>query len=196
MKLVFVSNNKNKVSEVSSILPERFEVVTLYEVAGHVDIEETADTLEGNAEIKADYIWDKFGISSFADDTGLEVESLNNQPGVRSARYAGESKKDEDNMNKLLDELSAGKSRKARFRTVVCFIHLSEKHFFEGVVEGRISESKKGANGFGYDPIFIPDGYDKTFAEMESNEKNSLSHRRRAIDSFVKYINEQMNEVS
>ena len=190
MKLVFVSNNAHKLKEISSILPEGIELIPLKDVAGDVEIEETASDLEGNAEIKANYVWDKYQMNSFADDTGLEVHALGNDPGVHSARYAGAGKNDEDNMIKLLSQLDESKDRAARFRTVICLIINGQSNLFEGIVNGKIATEKKGTNGFGYDPLFIPEGYNITFAEMESEDKNSLSHRRRAVDSFAKYIND------
>jgi XTP/dITP diphosphohydrolase len=190
MKLVFVSNNANKLREVSAILPREIEIVSLANVAGDVDIEETAPTLEGNAEIKARYIWDNYKLNAFADDTGLEVYALDNAPGVHSARFAGPGKVDDDNMNKLLLELDKGQPRGARFRTVICLIVNGEPKFFDGIVEGEIASEKRGDHGFGYDPVFVPDGHESTFAEMTSEEKNSLSHRRRAVDSFADYIKE------
>ncbi|MFZ9028003.1 MAG: non-canonical purine NTP diphosphatase [Crocinitomicaceae bacterium] len=189
MKLVFATGNLNKAAEISSMLPEGTELLTLKDLQLKEDIPETAPTLEGNAILKANYIVDRFGIDCFADDTGLEVYSLNNEPGVFSARYAGEQKNSEDNMNLLLSKLSDEEDRSARFRTVIALHINGEMHTFEGIVEGKIIPEKRGDEGFGYDPIFVPDGYEETFAEMSMNEKNKISHRARAFSKMFEYLN-------
>lgn len=187
-KLVFATHNENKLQEVRQMLGEKFHLLSLTDIGCHDEIEETAETLEGNALIKARYVKDKFGYDVFADDTGLEVDALNGAPGVYSARYAGEGKNSEDNMDKLLRELSGEENRTARFRTVVALILNNDEHLFEGVVDGTITSERSGAAGFGYDPIFLPDGYAMTFAEMPGNEKNRISHRGRAVGKLVSFL--------
>ena len=189
MKLVFATGNLNKAEEVRSMLPEGTELLTLKDLALKEDIPETAPNLEGNAVLKANYIVDRFGIDCFADDTGLEVYSLNNEPGVLSARYAGEQKNSEDNMNLLLSRLTDKEDRSARFRTVIALHINGEMHTFEGIVEGKIIQEKRGDEGFGYDPIFVPDGYKETFAQMSMDEKNKISHRARAFSKMFEYLN-------
>ena len=191
MKLVFVSSNPNKVAEIKQMLPKSIDLIGLEDVEPGADIEETAKTLQGNADIKASYIWDKYKLNSFSDDTGLEVFALNNEPGVYSARYAGTPSNSENNMNKLLANLNENKNREAQFRTSICLIIDGEKTFFEGKVTGKITEEKRGDQGFGYDPIFIPDGHSKSFAQMSSDEKNSLSHRKRAVSKLVDFLKER-----
>lgn len=175
--------------EVSAILDSKFRLVSLKEIGCFDDIPETQDTIEGNAVQKARYVWDKFGLDCIADDTGLEVEALNGAPGVFSARYAGEDCIAENNIQKLLEELEGIPNRKARFKTVAALIQKGEVHLFEGVINGRISTEKKGTDGFGYDPIFIPDGGDESFAEMSSERKNSISHRALAFQAFAEFMN-------
>lgn len=187
-EIVFATNNEHKLHEVAELLGDRYTVVGLKDIGCTEDIPETADTLEGNALLKAKYVFDKFGKNCFSDDTGLEVEALNNAPGVYSARYAGETKSAEANMNKLLFELQNKSNRKARFRTVVALIIDGDEHLFEGEVKGSIIEEKRGAEGFGYDPIFVPDGYTKTFAELPLTEKNTISHRARAVKKLVTFL--------
>ena len=189
MKLVFATGNLNKAEEVRSMLPEGTELLTLKDLALKEDIPETAPNLEGNAILKAKYIVDRFGIDCFADDTGLEVYSLNNEPGVLSARYAGEQKNSEDNMNLMLSRLTDKEDRSARFRTVIALHINGEMHTFEGIVEGKIIQEKRGDEGFGYDPIFVPDGYKETFAQMSMDEKNKISHRARAFSKMFEYLN-------
>ena len=189
MKLVFATGNLNKAEEVRSMLPEGTELLTLKDLALKEDIPETAPNLEGNAVLKANYIVDRFGIDCFADDTGLEVYSLNNEPGVLSARYAGEQKNSEDNMNLMLSRLTDKEDRSARFRTVIALHINGEMHTFEGIVEGKIIQEKRGDEGFGYDPIFVPDGYKETFAQMSMDEKNKISHRARAFSKMFEYLN-------
>jgi len=190
LKLVFATNNKNKLKEVQAMLTN-FEIVSLSEINCFDDIPETADTLEGNAILKANYITEKFGLNCFADDTGLEVEALNNQPGVYSARYAGENNNAEANMNKLLSELGETKNRDAQFRTAVALNIEGKQFVFEGICKGQILTKKQGDSGFGYDPIFMPTGFDKSFAEMNMIEKGAISHRGKAIQKLVNFLNEQ-----
>lgn len=190
MKLVFATNNPNKLQEVKKMLPPSIQLLSLKDIDCFDEIEETATTLEGNAKLKANHITDKFGYNCFADDTGLEVETLNNEPGVYSARYAGEPSNAENNMNKLLTNMSDVSNRKAQFRTSIC-LNLDGKQFlFDGVCKGDILTHKKGEKGFGYDPIFSPEGYDTSFAEMSSEQKNKISHRGLAIQKLVSFLSE------
>lgn len=190
MKLVFATNNPNKLQEVQKMLPPSIQLLSLKDIDCFDEIEETATTLEGNAKLKANHITDKFGYNCFADDTGLEVETLNNEPGVYSARYAGEPANAENNMNKLLTNMSDVSNRKAQFRTSIC-LNLDGKQFlFDGVCKGDILTHKKGEKGFGYDPIFSPEGYDTSFAEMSSEQKNKISHRGLAIQKLVSFLSE------
>ncbi len=189
-KLVFATNNAHKLEEIRAILGDKVEVLSLKDIQCDVDIPETADTLEGNAVLKAEYIYRHYGLDCFADDTGLEVEALNGAPGVYSARYAGgEGHDSEANMRKLLAEMEGKTNRKAQFRTAICLIEGGAEHLFEGVVKGEIIEEKRGASGFGYDPVFMPEGYIETFAEMGSEEKNRISHRARAVQALCAYLN-------
>ena len=191
MKLVFATNNKHKLEEVRAILGNNIEVLSLNDINCHDDIPETADTLEGNALIKARYIYEKFGVDCFADDTGLEVEALNGEPGVYSARYAGEECNPEANMHKLLHNLTGKNNRNAQFRTVIALIIKGEEKLFNGIVKGTISNEKMGDAGFGYDPIFIPEGFTESFAQMTSDMKNSISHRYRASEELSNYLKQQ-----
>ena len=191
MKLVFATNNKHKLEEVRAILGKSIEVISLNDINCHDDIPETADTLEGNALIKAKYIYDKFGVDCFADDTGLEVDVLGGEPGVYSARYAGEECNSEANMHKLLHNLTGKNNRDAQFRTVIALIIKGEEKLFNGIVKGKISNEKMGDAGFGYDPIFIPEGFSESFAQMTSDMKNSISHRYRATEKLSNYLKEQ-----
>lgn len=192
MQLVFATQNQNKAQEIQAIMPPGIKVLTLKDINCSDDIPETALTLEGNAELKADYVAQKFKVNCFADDTGLEIEALNNEPGVYSARYAGEQKNSEDNMKLVLDKLENTNNRKAQFRTSICLIINGEKHFFEGIVKGTITTSKSGNQGFGYDPIFQPEGFVETFAEMSLEQKNGMSHRGRAIQKMIEFISETL----
>jgi len=187
--LVFASNNLHKVDEVKHKLNGLFSIKSMQEIGCHDDIPETADTLEGNAKLKARYLYEKYGCDCFADDTGLEVEALDNDPGVYSARYAGEAKNADANMEKLLSKLSGQTNRKAQFRTVIALILDGKEYLFEGVVTGQILEKKQGVEGFGYDPIFQPDGYDKSFAQLSMTEKNTISHRGRAVEKLTAFLN-------
>ena len=185
MKIVFATNNAHKLSEVSALLGDRFELVTLREVGITEDIPETGATLDENASIKARYVYERTGLNCFADDTGLEVEALGGAPGVHSARYATNGHDFAANNRKLLRELDGKANRKARFRTVISLIVDGVERQVEGIVEGEITTSESGAEGFGYDPLFMPEGYDRTFAEMSAEEKNAISHRGRAVAKLV-----------
>ncbi|MEA1874223.1 MAG: non-canonical purine NTP diphosphatase [Bacteroidota bacterium] len=186
--IIFASHNQHKVSEVQDILDNSFNVLSLNDINYHNEIIEDADNLEGNAHIKAQTIWNSSGKACFADDTGLEVEALNGAPGVHSARYAGIAHDDQANLQKLLQALQRESNRKARFRTVICLIIDGEEHFFEGIVNGHISEMPSGKKGFGYDPVFIPDGYSISFAEMNASDKNAISHRGNATKKLSDYL--------
>lgn len=189
-KIVFATNNQHKLDEIRSILGPDFEVVSLADIGCHEDIPETGQTLEENALQKAQYVYDHYGLSCFADDTGLEVDALNGAPGVYSARYAGgEGHDSEANMNKLLAELENNNNRHAQFRTVIALIQKNINPIqFEGIVKGQITRQKSGKEGFGYDPIFQPDGYDQTFAELGMDIKNHISHRARAVKKLADYL--------
>lgn len=188
LKLVFATNNKHKLEEVQAMLTN-FEIVSLAEINCFEDIPETADTLEGNAILKANFITEKYGLNCFADDTGLEVEALNNEPGVYSARYAGEDNNAEANMNKLLNNLKNTQNRKAQFKTAIALNIQGKQFIFEGVCKGTILTEKRGESGFGYDPIFMPDGFNRSFAEMNLAEKGSISHRGKAVEKLVTFLN-------
>ncbi|MCK3685965.1 non-canonical purine NTP diphosphatase [Maribellus sp. YY47] len=188
MELVFATNNAHKVKEIQAILGDEFRLLSLKDIACEEDIPEEQETLEGNASQKAFYVYDKYGYNCFADDTGLEIEALNGEPGVYSARYAGEEKNSEANMQKVLDKLKKINDRKARFRTVISLVVNGEEVLFEGIVNGEILQERRGGAGFGYDPIFRPDGKDQSFAEMELSEKNKISHRGRAVQKLVEHL--------
>lgn len=191
MKLVFATNNKHKLEEVRKITSQHpIEIVSLADIHCNEDIPETAATLEGNALLKARYIQEKYQLDCFADDTGLEVEALDNAPGVYSARYAGPGHDSEANMQKLLRELANKENRKARFRTVIALLLQGKEYTFEGIVSGQITTEKRGGSGFGYDPIFIPDGYNQTFAELGDDIKNQISHRARAVEALNHFLAE------
>jgi XTP/dITP diphosphohydrolase len=189
LKLVFATNNKNKLKEVKAMLTN-FEIVSLAEINCFDEIPETAETLEGNAILKADYITKKYGLNCFADDTGLEVEALNNAPGVYSARYAGNENNTEANMQKLLVNLDENTNRKAQFRTVIALNIQGNQFTFDGVCKGQILTKKTGNSGFGYDPIFMPNGFNKSFAEMSISEKGNISHRGKSVKKLVTFLNE------
>ena len=196
MKIVFATNNPHKLQEIREILGPTFEIVSLADIGCHEDIPETGNSLEANAHQKAEYIFDKYHIDCFADDTGLEVDALDGEPGVHSARYAECTNHDsEANMRKLLGKLGDNANRKARFRTVISLIQMeggnpvcSREYRFEGTVEGRIAHEKHGNEGFGYDPIFIPNGYDKSFAELGEEVKNKISHRAKAVKKLAEWL--------
>lgn len=188
MKIVFATNNAHKLSEVRAVLGEGFELVTLREVGITEDIPETGATLDENASQKAHYVYERTGLDCFADDTGLEVEALNGAPGVRSARYATEGHDFAANNSKLLHELEGKANRRARFRTVISLIRGGVEQQVEGIVEGRIATEEAGCGGFGYDPLFVPDGHTVTFAEMSADAKNAISHRGRAVAELVKLL--------
>lgn len=188
MKIVFASNNPNKVKEIQMVLPDTIQLVSLADIGCTDDIPETADTLEGNAVLKANYVTEKYGLNCFADDTGLEIDALQGEPGVYSARYAGEQKSAEDNMAKVLQNLAEVTDRSAQFKTVIALNLDGQQLLFTGLVKGQITTEKKGTNGFGYDPIFQAEGHDKTFAELTPLEKASCSHRARAVAQLVKFL--------
>ena len=188
MKLIFASHNENKVLEIQNILGDRYDLISLKDLSFHDDIPETEETLEGNSLLKATAIHKEFEMPCFADDTGLEVEALEGAPGVYSARYAGSNKNAEDNMNLLLENLANHSNRKAQFRTVITYKTNQQLLQFEGLVEGEIICSKKGEYGFGYDPIFVPRGASKTFAQMTMSEKNKYSHRSRAFEKLRAFL--------
>lgn len=188
MKLVFASNNKNKIAEIQSMLPESIKILSLEEINCLEDIPETADTIEGNAILKADYVTQKYGYDCFADDTGLEVNALNGEPGVYSARYAGEQKNADDNMNKLLDALKNEENRGAQFKTVITLNLNGKQYLFTGIAKGEITLTKTGTNGFGYDPIFKPENFDKTFAELPLEVKNTIGHRGKAVQQLIDFL--------
>lgn len=187
-KLVFATNNQHKLEEVKNILVDLFDIVSLNDINCNEEIPETADTLEGNALQKASFIKTHYGYDCFADDTGLEVEVLNNAPGVYSARYAGPDHNAEANMNKLLQDMQGKENRKARFRTVIALILEEKEYLFDGIINGQIIEEKKGKTGFGYDPIFMPENYNKTFAELGSDIKNNISHRALAVKKLAAFL--------
>lgn len=187
-KLAFSTNNEHKLEEVKAKVGKYYQVLSLKDLGDDTEVEETGVTLEENALIKANYLWNTYGYNCIADDTGLEVEALDNAPGVYSARYAGEHKSSEDNVKKLLSELSGVENRKARFRTVIALILDGKKYIFEGKVDGIITNEAKGNSGFGYDPIFQPDGYDQTFAELTLDEKNKISHRAKAVEELILFL--------
>ena len=188
MKLVFATNNRHKLNEIQNIVGDSIELLSLTDINCTEEIPETEPSLEGNASQKAFYVFDKYGYNCFADDTGLEIEALNGEPGVYSARYAGEEKNAEANMKKVLDKLGEIKNRKARFRTVISLVIDGHEELFEGKVDGQILEEKCGEEGFGYDPIFQPDGYEQSFAEMDLTNKNKISHRARAVQKLVEFL--------
>lgn len=188
-KLVFATNNAHKLSEICAIIGDKFEILSLNDIECFADIPETADTLEGNALQKAEYVYNNYGLDCFADDTGLEVDALGGRPGVHTARYAFPDRYDpEANTEKLLQELDGKENRRARFRTAIAYIRGGEKYLFEGVVEGEISTEKRGDKGFGYDPVFIPENTGKTFAELGVEVKNQISHRARAVAKLCEHL--------
>jgi XTP/dITP diphosphohydrolase len=190
-ELIFATNNENKVSEVKVILEGKFKILSLKEAGIEIDIAEPFDTLEENAREKARAIYERINQNCFSEDTGLETASLNGEPGVKSARYAGENRSFEKNINKLLGKLENKNDRKAQFRTIICLIMNGKEKFFEGICKGTIIAERRGASGFGYDPVFIPDGSAKTFAEMTMEEKNRFSHRKKAMEKLIAFLKKQ-----
>ncbi len=188
MKLVFASNNKNKIKEIQLLMPNSIQILSLEDIGCIEDIPETANTIEGNAILKANYVTEKYAFDCFADDSGLEVDALNGEPGVFSARYAGEPKDDDNNMNKLLLNLKDRNNRKANFKTVICLNYKGKQNLFTGIIKGKIIDKKIGTNGFGYDPIFVADGYTKTFAELIMEEKSKISHRGIAVRKLIEFL--------
>ena len=194
-KLVFATNNAHKLEEIRAILGDKMEILSLADINCHADIPETANTLEGNAHLKSEYVYNHYGLDCFADDTGLEVEALEGAPGVYSARYAGDGHDSQANMQKLLKEMEEKNNRKAQFRTVISLIEKGEEKLFEGIVRGEITREKRGNSGFGYDPVFQPEGFDETFAELGSEIKNKISHRAKAVEALCNYLS-QKNEMN
>ena len=191
MQLVFATNNQNKLKEVQALVPKHIKLLSLADICCNEDIPETQSTIEGNAIQKAEYLKANYNYDCFADDTGLEVEALNGEPGVYSARYAGQQRNSDDNMNKLLSELKNKDSRKAQFKTVIA-LHLNGKlETFTGICKGEITTGKHGQDGFGYDPIFKAEGYDQTFAEISLDEKNKIGHRGKAVSQLIKFLNKE-----
>ena len=188
MKIVFASNNKNKILEIQSMLPNSIQIVSLESIGCLEEIPETSETIEGNAILKANYVTQNYGFDCFADDTGLEVEALNGEPGVYSARYAGEQRNADDNMNKLLDELADKTNRTAQFKTVIALNLNGKQYLFEGIALGEIIKEKIGLGGFGYDPIFKPTNYDETFAQLSLDIKNEISHRGKATKALLEFL--------
>lgn len=188
MQLVFASNNKNKIFELQSMLPENITITSLESIGCFEDIPETSDTIEGNAIQKANYVTEKYGYDCFADDTGLEIDALNGAPGVYSARYAGEQRNADDNMNKVLENLSDSNSRKAQFKTVIALNIDGKQHLFTGIASGEITIEKIGNQGFGYDPIFRPLQYQETFAQLSLDIKNKISHRGKATQQLIDFL--------
>lgn len=189
MQLVFASNNLNKIKEIQGILNGSIQLLSLEDIGCHEEIPETADTIEGNAILKANYVAEKYGYDCFADDTGLEVTALNGEPGVYSARYAGEQRNADDNMNKLLKALADKEDRSAQFKTVIALNLKGEQHLFTGIIKGNIISDKTGNQGFGYDPVFQPENYTETFAELASDIKNKISHRAKATYQLIDFLN-------
>jgi|SRR5690606_2597458 len=188
MKLIFASNNKHKIQEIKNLVPSHISILSLEDINCFEDIPETANTIEDNAILKANYISSKYNLPCFADDSGLEVEALQGAPGVHSARYAGNQRSDVDNIKKLLTELKPFDNRKAQLKTVIALNYYGQQHLFTGIIKGNISFKEKGTNGFGYDPIFIPEEFEKTFAEMTSEEKNQISHRSIAVNKLIQWL--------
>jgi len=189
MQLVFATNNGNKLKEVQALIPSHIKLLNLKDISCFEDVPETQTTIEGNSIQKAEYIKQHYGFDCFADDTGLEVEALNNEPGVYSARYAGEQREANDNMNKLLNNLKSKENRTAQFKTVIALYINGVLKTFTGICKGEITTDKKGDKGFGYDPIFKPDGFEQTFAEMDLALKNSIGHRGKAVQQLVNFLN-------
>lgn len=191
MKLCFASNNEHKLAEIRQIVGQQYQVVSLQDIGCNEELAEDQDTLEGNSRQKAEYVWQHYGVSCFADDTGLEVEALGGEPGVYSARYAGPQRSSADNIALLLENLKGQPNRRAQFRTAITLFLNGQMHQFDGIVKGHIAQSPVGTEGFGYDPVFIPEGYGQTFAQMPADQKNSISHRGRAMQQLVDFLNKQ-----
>jgi XTP/dITP diphosphohydrolase len=189
-QLVFATNNRHKLDEVSAKLNGAIQLLTLHDIGCYDDIEETGTTFKANASIKSHHVYAEYKLNCFGDDSGLEIDALNGEPGVYSARYAGTHGNHTANISKVLDNLKGETNRKARFRTVISLIWNGEEHFFEGTVEGTIRQELSGTGGFGYDPIFEPEGYDITFAEMSMEQKNAISHRAKAMEQLIAFLNE------
>lgn len=190
MEIVFATNNSNKLEEIRSKIPTSIRIKSLEEIGCFQEIPETGQTLRENAQQKSDFIQSNYKMNCFSDDTGLEIDALNGEPGVYSARYAGPQKNAEDNMNLVLEKLQGQQNRSARFKTIISLFLDGKQHFFEGVCEGEIRREKSGNEGFGYDPIFQPKGYEITFAEMSMEEKNRISHRGKAVDQLINFLNQ------
>lgn len=190
MKLIFATNNQHKVEEIRAVLPKQLSIITLKEAGIDKDIPEPHPTLEENAQEKATVIYKMTSTNCFSEDSGLEIRALNGEPGVKSARYAGDDKSSADNIKKVLTQLQDQANREAQFRTVICLVWNGEEHLFEGICKGQVIQEEIGSQGFGYDPIFIPDGAQKTFAQMTMEEKNQYSHRRKAVDKLVAFLND------
>ena len=188
MKLVFASNNPNKIAEIQNLAPDSIQILSLEDIECFEEIPETADTIEGNAILKANYVTEKYGFDCFADDSGLEIDYLNGAPGVFSARFAGAQKNDQDNIDKVLFELKEANNRKANFKTVIALNLNKKQHLFTGIINGNITTTEKGTQGFGYDPIFQPNDYDITFAEMNQQQKSSISHRGLAVKQLLEFL--------
>ena len=188
MQLVFASNNPNKIQEIQLLLPTNIKILSLHDIGCFEEIAETANTIEGNAILKANYVTQKYGLNCFADDSGLEVDYLNGKPGVHSARYAGNQRNDNDNVNKLLFALNNQQNRKANFKTIICLNLNGTQTLFTGLINGTIATQKSGNQGFGYDPIFTPDGYEITFAEMNKLQKTQISHRGIATKQLINFL--------
>ena len=190
-ELCFATNNRNKIAEVSQMLEGKYKLMSLEDIGCHEELAEDQDTLEGNSRQKALYVWENYKVNCFADDTGLEVDALCGEPGVYSARYAGPQRSDAANINKLLESLQTHESRRARFRTSITLYLDNKEYQFEGIVNGTIAAEWKGDKGFGYDPVFIPEGHDLTFAQMSAEEKNAISHRGRAMQELIRFLQAQ-----
>ncbi|RLD81874.1 MAG: non-canonical purine NTP pyrophosphatase [Bacteroidetes bacterium] len=188
MKIVFATNNQHKLKELQQILSMKFELLSLDDMKCFEEIPETSSTIEGNSMQKAEYVYNKFKMDCFADDTGLEIEALDGRPGVNSARYAGDERDMDKNIEKVFSELENANNRNARFKTVISLFLNGKKHQFEGIVNGKIIKDKKGQSGFGYDPVFVPNGYDITFAEMDAELKNKISHRGIAVQKLLRFL--------
>ena len=189
MQLVFASNNSNKIAEIQALVPKSIEILSLKDIGCTEEIPETAETIEGNAILKANYVTKKYGFNCFSDDSGLEIDFLNGAPGVFSARFAGEQKNDKDNIIKVLRELDGVKNRKAQFKTVIALNLNGQQNLFKGIIKGTITETEKGNQGFGYDPIFLPINYTNTFAELNQSEKSAISHRGQAVAQLLDFLN-------